>query len=270
MMTGVIAATLLLLLGLVRWLEPRMAFFPSRGEDVTPRSFNLPYKPLTIETRDGERLHGWVIGSENVRARILYFHGNGGNLSIWAPIVSSVAAHGYAVVAFDYRGYGLSSGRPTERGLYRDVEAVVAQFWRDSSSDLPIVYWGRSLGVSMAAYAATIREPDGLILESGFADARSLMRDSPVFALLVYFASYRFAAVEFLSRLRRPVPALVLHGDHDGVIPIKNGQRLFAAMREPKRFVTVHGGDHNDATPADPATYWNAVTEFIDSLPKRR
>src|SRR5215470_5483759 len=93
--TLTIAAMLVLLTAAVRWLEPRMAFFPMRGEDVTPDYFHVSYQPLTIETHDGERLHAWAISGGTIRARILYFHGNGGNLSVWAPIVSRVAAHDY-------------------------------------------------------------------------------------------------------------------------------------------------------------------------------
>lgn len=263
-----IAATLILLTILVRWLEPRMAFFPAAGEDMTPHDFNVPHRPLTIETRDGERLHGWMLGGENARPRILYFHGNGGNLSIWAPIVSAIAAHGYSLLVFDYRGYGLSTGQPTEQGLYRDVEAAVERFWHDGSVGVPVVYWGRSLGVSMASYAATIRKPNGLILEAGFSDARSLLRDSPVMGLLARLSSYRFGAAEFLKQLPQPVPALLLHGDDDHVVPIHHGRALYDTIREPKRFVAIRGGDHNDETPSDPATYWRAVAEFIESLGK--
>jgi fermentation-respiration switch protein FrsA (DUF1100 family) len=252
----------------VRFVEPRVAFFPTSGETVTPHDFGVEYEPLTTETRDGERLHGWAISESSVYAHILYFHGNGGNLSLWAPILTAIATHGYAVVAFDYRGYGLSMGHPTERGLYYDVEAVVERFQRGTPSGVPIIYWGRSLGVAMASYAATIREPDGLILESGFPDARSLLRDSPLLWVFAHLSSYRFSATEFLRCLRSPVPALVLHGDGDHIVPISQGRALFDAIAAPKRFVTLRGGDHNDLMPPDPETYWEALTEFTQSLRK--
>jgi len=169
------------------------------------------------------------------------------------------------VIAFDYRGYGLNSGRPTEQGLYQDVRAVVDHFWSTASAEVPRVYWGRSLGVAMAAYGATVRKPDGLILESGFPDARSLVRRSPL-ALLAVFLSYRFPASEFLNRLRPPVPALVLHGDDDHVVPMAQGQALFSRIGAPKRFVALRGGDHNDVSPSDPNRYWEAISEFVTGL----
>ncbi len=261
-----LAAALVVLAALVRVLEPRFAFFPMAGESVTPHEFGVDYEQVALGTGDGERLRGWSLAGPTTRARILYFHGNGGNLSVWAPIVAGVARRGYAVFAFDYRGYGLSTGRPTEKGMYRDVDAVVERFWRDSSRGVPVVYWGRSLGVAMAAYAATVRAPDGLILESGFPDARSLIRTSPLLAFLAVFSTYRFPCAQFLRRLGGPVPVLVMHGDNDHVVSITHGRALFDAVEEPKRFVTIPGGDHNDLAPSAPDMYWKAVGGFVESL----
>src|SRR5215831_12370527 len=132
------AWTVIVLAGLTvfaRWLEPQLAFFPSTGEDVTPRQFGVPYEAITIDTSDGEHLRAWIMTAANPRARIVYFHGNGGNLSNWAPIVAGIVKRGYSVAAIDYRGYGLSTGRPTERGLYRDTDAVLARVWTGAPSD---------------------------------------------------------------------------------------------------------------------------------------
>src|SRR5687768_16225071 len=147
---AVVAAALALL---VRWLEPRLAFFPFKGEDETPRDFGIPFEAVTIDTADGEKLRAWRMtppAPQAARARIVYFHGNGGNLSNWSPILAGIVRRGYAVFAFDYRGYGLSTGRPTERGVYRDVDAVLKRAWADEVRSVPLIYWGRSLGATMA------------------------------------------------------------------------------------------------------------------------
>ena len=261
-----VTAVLVALVVIVRWLEPRFAFFPSVGEGVTPHDFGVEFEPVSISTRDGERLHGWWLRPPSPRASILYFHGNGGNLSVWAPILAGIAKRGYTLLAFDYRGYGLSTGRPTEQGLYRDVNAVLEEFATRVPADRPRLYLGRSLGVVMAAYATTIHAPDGLILESGFPSARSLLRNSPLLFVLSSFASYRFPAAAFLQARSTPSPVLVLHGDHDRIVPIDQGRALFEAVSQPKQFVTIPGGDHNDDTPADPATYWHSVDAFISRL----
>jgi uncharacterized protein len=261
-----VAIVLLALVLLVRWLEPRMAFFPFPGEAETPRDFGIAYEPLTIDTTDGEHLRAWRLHAPQPRARIVYFHGNGGNLSNWTPILAGIARRGYSVLAIDYRGYGVSTGRPTERGLYKDVEAVVAQTWPAAESQRPLVYWGRSLGGAMAAYAASVRKPDGVIVEAGFPDARSAVRGSPVLAPLAWLASYRFPAADFLNRAA--VPVLQLHGDRDSVIPIALGRELSERIRGPKTFVVIPGGDHNDTVAPDQGAYWSAIEHFISALPR--
>jgi len=271
------AWTVIVLAGLTvfaRWLEPQLAFFPSPGEDVTPPQFGVPYEAITIDTSDGEHLRGWIMAAPNPRARIVYFHGNGGNLSNWAPILTGMVKRGYSVAAIDYRGYGLSTGRPTERGLYRDTDGALARVWTGAQSEsagtqdpgnaTPLIYWGRSLGGSVAAYAATVRRPDGLILESTFPDSRAVVRDSPVLTVLSLFASYRFPTAAFVNRTTMPV--LQLHGDHDSVIPFAVGRDLFARIRDPKTFVVISGGDHNDTVAPDAATYWAAIDAFASDL----
>jgi uncharacterized protein len=267
----IVALVIVGLAVLVRWIEPRLAFFPSTGERETPRDFGIPFEAVTLTTVDGERLRAWRMTppvAQPPRARVVYFHGNGGNLSNWSPILAAIVRRGYAVFAIDYRGYGVSTGTPSERGLYRDAEAAVASAWPEADPTTPMIYWGRSLGVAMAAYAATVKKPDGVIAEAGFANARAAVRGSPVLAALSVFASYRFPAAEHLTRAR--VPVLMLHGDRDSVIPFALGRELFEQIPEPKTFVTISGGDHNDAAAPDAAAYWAAIDRFSDGLKGKR
>ena len=268
-MTGmtliVILAGLLLVLGLVRACEASLAFFPTRGENADPGEFDVRFTAHTITTADGERLRVWHLPNEQARAQVVYFHGNGGNLSIWSDILVAVWRAGYDVIAFDYRGYGVSTGTPSEAGLYRDVDAVVSavpeQF---RQRNIPLVYWGRSLGTTMAAYAATIRAPDGIVLEAGFPSMRAVVRSSPVLWALAWFSTYQFPTAQWMAKTN--VPVLVLHGDADSVIPYRLGQELYDQLAGDKRFVTISGGDHNDAAPRDPKVYWEAVANFVANL----
>ncbi len=249
---------------LVRWAEPRLAFFPTPGELETPRDFGVPLDAVTIDTVDGERLRAWVMRAPTPRANVVYFHGNGANLSNWSPILTGIVQHGYSLFAFDYRGYGQSTGHPTERGLYRDVDAVIKHAGAAESQSIPTIYWGRSLGAAMAAYAATVQPPDGIILESGFVNARAAIRSSPVLLVLSLFSSYRFPTAELANRVNRPV--LVMHGNRDSVIPFALGQELFNTLTAPKQFVVIEGGDHNDDVPRNGQAYWSAVDRFVASL----
>jgi fermentation-respiration switch protein FrsA (DUF1100 family) len=246
----------------VRLVESRLAFFPEPGEPVAPASIGIEYESLTLRTSDGETLRGWWMPRPDAAATVFYLHGNGGNLSLWLPGFARVWQQGYAVFAVDYRGYGASTGSPSEAGLYRDLDASLEALAK-LDTPRPIVYWGRSLGSVMAAYAATQRAPDGLILEAGFPDARAVLEGSPLW-LLSWLSSYRFPAARWLEGVA--VPTLVIHGDRDSVIPFHLGERLYERVRGPKRFFRIEGGDHNDLQPRQPGAYWAAVGEFVASV----
>jgi fermentation-respiration switch protein FrsA (DUF1100 family) len=250
----------------VSWLESKLVFLPYRGEDTTPAALGIPYRAMTIVTSDGERVIGWQLEPERPRADVVYFHGNGGNLSVWLPILASLHRHGLRVFAIDYRGYGLSSGSPTEDGVYRDAEAAVAhaRAHRPGNTSRPLVYWGRSLGGPIAATVARSAPPDGLVLESTFPDKAAVLRRQPLLRALNVFSSYRFSTVNALDGFPRPV--LVMHGDRDSVIPFALGRELFDRIAGPKQFAVIRGGDHNDHFDASHEQYWSAVMAFVASL----
>lgn len=253
---------------LVMLAEPRMAFFPMPGEDVTPRQLGANFIAVDVATVDGETLHAWWLPRAGAKAQVVYFHGNGGNLSLWSPVVVGLQARGFSVFAIDYRGYGRSTGRPSEQGLYKDVDATIGVFnERVREAKVPVVYWGRSLGACMAAHAAARRPPDGVVLEAGFPDARQLLGDYPVMWLLSWFSSYRFPTAEWMGGVK--TPALVMHGTNDSVVAFRHGQALYDQLTGEKTFVAIEGGDHNELEPPDPTAYWNAVDAFVASLRSR-
>ena len=267
---GLAAILVISMKWLVARIEPRLMFFPSAGETETPRTIGLEYRSLDIRTADGETIAAWWLPHNAARADVLYFHGNGGNLSVWLPILAGVHASGLNVLAFDYRGYGRSTGTPTEQGLYRDAEAAVHTLRRlrdesrrggEDPARLPIIYWGRSLGGAVAAFATGIEHPNGLILESTFADKRSVIGSHVVLRALDLLASYRFNTADMLRGYDGPT--LVMHGDADSVVPYKAGQALFERLAGPKRFVTLSGADHNDLHPSTAREYWQAVADFV-------
>ena len=250
---------------LVPRLEPLLVFFPSQGEHDTPEQLGIRYAALRIPTSDNEQILAWQLEPDRPKADIVYFHGNGGNLSLWLPALATLHELGYRVLAIDYRGYGLSSGTPSEQGLYRDAEAVVrhADAHR-AGRQRPLVFWGRSLGGPVAAAATRAVRPDGLILESTFANKAAVVRSNPVLRALNVFASYRFATADLLRDFRQPT--LVVHAERDTIIPFSLGRELFERLPGPKRFVTLQEGDHNDLFETANAAYWKPIVEFIDAL----
>ena len=260
----VVVVGTVMLKALVASIEPRFVFFPDKGETASPASLGVRFEQTTLTTSDGERIAAWQLEPPQPRADIVYFHGNGGNLSAWLPVLVALHRLDYRVLAVDYRGYGLSTGSPTEEGVYRDAEAAVRHADATRTPGRPLVFWGRSLGAAVAASATRVVMPEGLVLESGFPDKASIVRRQPVLRLLNAFASYRFATVEMLRGFPRPV--LVMHGDADTIIPFALGRELFDGLAGPKRFVALRGADHNDFFDQDDRTYWTPVSQFIEGL----
>jgi uncharacterized protein len=258
----VVTGALIVLKFLVPSLERRMVFFPFAGEDATPATLGIPYQLERITTADGERLAAWQLEPDAPVADVVYFHGNGGNLSLWLPVFAALHQMDLRVLAVDYRGYGLSTGTPSEEGLLRDAEAAVRHARRTDGR--PLVYWGRSLGGAVAAAATGVTKPDGLILESTFPDKASVIRWNPVLRALNVFSTYRFPTLEWLEDFDRPV--LVMHGDRDSIIPYRLGVELFDRLEGPKTFLTIRGGDHNDPFDVTHREYWSPVLSFIQSL----
>jgi len=262
-----IVAGLLLKL-LVVMVEPRLVFFPSRGEDRTPADLGIPHTAVRIATTDGEQLAAWLLEPEQPIADVVYFHGNGGNLSVWLPVLAGLHAKGFRVLAVDYRGYGLSTGKPSERGLYRDAEAVVryaARQRQESGARRPLIFWGRSLGGPVAASATRVVRPDGLILESTFPDKAAVVRSNPLLRVLNVLSRYQFPTVDILADFSRPV--LVIHGTADSVVPYPLGVHLYEQLRAPKQLLEIPGADHNDLIAPENVPYWTRVRQFIDGLP---
>ena len=252
----------------VWWLQPRMAFFPWPGVQRTPADAGIPFKDLEITTSDGVRLHGWWMEHASPRAAVIYWHGNGGNLSLWMDVLVDTYRRGFSVLAVDYRGYGASGGSPTEKGLYLDARAATEYYQAHlRRPGTPTLYWGRSLGCSVASHALRVAAPDALVLESPFPDVRSLFAGNPVMTVLGLFASYRFSTADHLQGYAGPL--LVLHGDADSVIPFRAGQRVHELAATPRKtFVVLRGADHNDVH-ADHPDYWPAVNRFLEGSSQR-
>ena len=220
------------------------------------------FEQAWIDTSDGERLHAWVQPVQSSPWTVVIFHGNAGNLSYHQATLLPFRRLGIQAVLFDYRGYGLSSGRPSQQGLLKDGEAVAE--YVETRLGVPrsrIVYFGQSLGSGVAALLAAQRPPARLILESAY----------PSMAQVAAY-HYRFLPVGWLMLDRFDVtaafrniscPVLFLHPELDEIIPIAFGRALFAAAREPKRFVVLPRAHHNDAYELALDEHVQAVREFL-------
>jgi uncharacterized protein len=198
-----------------------------------------------VETEDGERLRAWWVPARaEVLGHVLLCHGNGGNIGDRVPNLSLLTAAGFDVLAFDYRGYGRSSGRPSERGTGLDARAArAALLRRDGVDPERVIYLGESLGGAVALALALEHPPAGLVLQSAFTSVRDIARFHYPFlpAALVPDA---YPSLRLIPALRAPL--LVLHGDRDDIVPLMHGEELFEAAPDPKRLEVLPDVGHND------------------------
>jgi abhydrolase domain-containing protein 17 len=199
----------------------------------------------------------YALGAEMVL--ILFSHGNAENIEQGMDFLRALRDAGFSVLAYDYSGYGLSTGRPTERAAYADADAAYAWLTRRGVPPERIIVHGRSLGGAVAADLASRRPIGRLVLESTFTSAYRVARLHP------WIPFDRFRTADKLPRVTAPV--LVIHGTDDEVIRFWHGERLYALARGPKRRFWVPGATHNDLSYVAGDRYWDELRAFAASLP---
>jgi fermentation-respiration switch protein FrsA (DUF1100 family) len=220
-----------------------LMYFPDPGR-VSPAAAGLPQaEEVELATSDGERVIAWHIAPRGDQPIVLYFQGNGGNVAGRGERFRRLTSGGVGLLALSYRGYGGSSGSPSEAGLLRDGAAAY-EFAAARYPASRIVLWGESLGTAVAVAIAATRPVAGLALESPFTSTVDLA------ASIYWFMPVRFLMKDTFHSDKRigsvTAPILILHGTRDEVVPIELGKRLYETVRAPKRFLPLPGAGHND------------------------
>lgn len=259
-------AGVLLATGAAVWgfrLERFFLYHPERTQRAAPARLGLPYQPLAFRTADGVMLQGWLLPIEGARLAMVRFNGNGGTMADrleWARLVRRRLGIPATILLFDYRGYGLSEGRPSEDGLYRDGAAAVAAL-RAEAAGLPVVCVGESLGSAVAVELAAGGRCDSLALEAPFLSVPALADEVlPPFPLGA-FVRTSFDNLAKIPRVR--VPLFVAHAEGDALIPIRHAERLLAAATAPKRLIRLQQGGHSDAVFLSADLYIPALEAFL-------
>jgi fermentation-respiration switch protein FrsA (DUF1100 family) len=249
--------------GAVCYFASRLVYYPSKyPEGLWDLQAQLGARDVWLATPDGVRLHAWWIPQPGARLATLYLHGNAGNLTHRGPDYLAIASAGSAVLALDYRGYGKSGGRATERGLYADAETAYNYLLKNGYQPDQIVLHGESLGTAVAIDLASRRPCAGIVLEAPFTSAKDVARTVvPGIGPLVMWG---FDSKRKIGRVHAPI--LFIQGDRDEVIPLRLGQALFAAAPGPKSFWIVPGAGHNDIVAAAGASYRQRLSAFYDEL----
>lgn len=243
-------------------IERFFIFYPEKIHEASPLDFDLSFEEVYLETPDHVRLHGWYFPGDAPHPVMLFCHGNAGNISHRLDNVRRLVDHDLPVFLFDYRGYGKSTGTPSEKGIYRDGLAAYDYLLHERG--LPpekIVLFGRSLGAAVAAEIALRRPARSLILESAFTSTRDMARTIPLFTLFSPFIPSHFNTLEKLSGIT--LPKLIIHGTRDEIVPFRLGRRLFEGSPRPKYFVPLEGAGHNDTYLVGGSRYFETLVTFV-------
>ncbi len=242
---GYLMALLLLIL-----IFDRILFQPH------PAGYSEKDNIIFIPVGKGERIAALWLPNLKARYTVLHSHGNGEDLGDILPELREFQDQGYAVLGYDYRGYGLSSSKTSEARAYVDIEA--AYHYLTEVLKVPperIIVHGYSVGGGPSVWLASRHRVAGLVLESTFTTALSTVTRIPLFPV------DRFRNIDLITKVTAPI--LVIHGTADKNVPFTLGEKLFAAAPSPKLFLKVDGAGHYDLRDEASEAYWEAWEKFI-------
>jgi hypothetical protein len=271
-MAATLAGAYLLLVAAIWLLQSHLLYFPQieAGFEATPAQLGLAFEPVRIRTDDGESLAAWFVPAPDALGVALFFHGNAGTIAHrldWLPLMQRLRLDTLLV---DYRGYGASSGRPSEDGTYSDARA--SWDYLTNERGIPaerVVLFGESLGGAIAAKLATGTRPRALVLMSAFTSVPDLAAELYPWLPARWISRFRYDTLSVLADVHCPV--LVAHSRADEIVPFAHGQRLFQAAREPKAFLELAGG-HNSGFVFMREDWSNDLARFlgVTLLPAQR
>lgn len=254
-------------LGLTLFLvQSKMLYQPRADYTVTPEDVGMKYTPLMLQTPDVERIAAWYIpaASGDAKWTVLYCHGNAGNISHRLHTLLLIHEMDINCLIVDYRGYGQSSGKPTEQGTLIDIKT--SWDWLVNEQGIApeqIILFGRSLGGSIAAITAVDVNPAAVILESAFTSFVDVGKHYYPWLPVAFCARFDYNTLAAVKKLNCPV--FITHSPEDEVVPYKFGQQLFEAAAEPKIFRELKG-THNEGFYDNPQLYRDIWQEWFDAL----
>ena len=275
-------------------IEAPLLFYPQLQLRGTPAHMGLRYEDAWLTAADGVKVHSWFIrGSDTsaqaqagraeeaedpagdsphqTRLRMVMFHGNGGNISVRLDQYLTMIRRwsGVDLLAVEYRGYGMSGGSPSEEGFALDAAAAwswIQERNAQDGGDCQTVLFGRSMGGAVAALLATKVVADAVILECApssipfLADNYEPWRSLHLGGMVLN----RFDTEAYVREVNSPL--LVLHSEHDEIVPLECASRIMSAASDPKRFQLLPNAPHNGADLYAPNEYYSAIERFLQEF----
>ena len=222
-----------------------------------PSSYQDTNEIIKLTSEDGTKLSAIHLLNPNAKYTILFAHGNASDLGTIQPRLEELENIGFSVFAYDYRGYGTSEGKPSEKNAYKDIDTAYNYLTQELKiPPQQIIVFGRSVGGGSAIDLAARKPVAGLITESTFICA---FKVKVPFQLLPFD---RFPNLEKIKKVKCPV--LIMHGKIDDIVPFYHSEKLFQQAPSPKLFLWVEEANHNDFTYVAGERYTKVLKEFIE------
>ncbi len=226
------------------FLQEKVLFRPTVLDREYVYEFSHNFDELFFKTEAEAEINAIHFKSINPKGVILYFHGNAGDLSRWGEITEYFVNRNYDVLVMDYRTYGKSSGKLSEKALFHDAQYCY-DFLKALYAEEEITVYGRSLGTGFATYIGANNQPYQVILETPYYNIVDVAKHRFPFLPINYLLHYPIKSNEFISQINCPVS--MIHGTEDSVVPYASGKKLFEEKRSNQiNFTTVQGGEHNN------------------------
>lgn len=244
--------------------QPNMLFYPVKEITATPTEWGLAYEQVELKLADNTKISGWYLPHPQAAKTVLFFHGNGGNISHRGNSLSVFHQLNLNVLIIDYPGYGDSEGTPSEQGLYQSADAAWHYLVSDKKvNPKDIIIFGRSLGGAVAVDLASRVNAGAVILESTFSSVSDVA--DIIFPVLSEFIYLRYS-FDSLNKIKKvTAPVLMIHSPEDEIIPFVLGKKLFDGIISEKKFLYIEGG-HNDGFMTSITVYMRTLGSFIQSI----
>ncbi len=252
----------------IYFMQDRMLYFPDREVVQTPNDIGLEYEEASLQTKDNVTISGWYIPAKPEKGVLLFCHGNAGNISHRLESINIFHNLGLSILIFDYRGYGKSQGKPSEKGTYLDAESA----WnylvevKQKNPDRIIIF-GRSLGAAIAADTALKKIPAGLILESCFMSVPDMGKKHYPWIPVKYLSKFHYSTIDKIQSIT--CPKLIVHSPDDEIVPFEHGTSLFEKAVQPKEFLQIKGG-HNEGFLVSGDLYLEGLKSFVHRYLKEK
>lgn len=248
----------LLLLAIVYLVQERFIFKPEKLHQDFVYKYDAPFHELFFDVEPGVRINGLHFTVKNPSGLVLYFHGNSRSIKGWARYAKDFYRYQYDVVLVDYRGFGKSTGKRSEKRMLDDMQFVYDSLAVQYSEQHIIVY-GRSLGSGFAAKIACDNKPRYLILDAPYYSFKKVVERFLPILPLRFLLRFHLRTDRWITQVN--CHTYIIHGTKDWLIPISNSEKLQALNPRMITLIRINGGGHNNL-PSFPE-YHNFIRDIL-------